>query len=61
MINGSHRGSIGNTNIMVSAFLKGAKETGAETAGREIAANRKLTAKTMELLEQKFIPDEVYI
>ena len=31
VINGSHRGRIGNTNIMVSAFLKGAMEAGAET------------------------------
>lgn len=32
-----------------------------ETAGREIAINRKLTSETQALLEQKFIPDEVYI
>jgi len=31
VINGSHRGKDGNTNIMVTAFLKGAHEAGAET------------------------------
>lgn len=31
VINGSHRGKNGNTNIMVTAFLKGAREAGAET------------------------------
>lgn len=43
-INGSHTGRAGNTNIMVSALLKGAQEAGAEI-----------------LLEQNFIPDEIYI
>lgn len=42
--------------IVVSNYLKAL-----ETAGREIAVDRKLTSETMELLEQKFIPDEVYI
>lgn len=32
-----------------------------ETAGREIATNKKLTTETMARLEQKFIPDEIYI
>lgn len=32
-----------------------------ETAGREIAIDRKLSSETKALLEQKFIPDEVYI
>lgn len=31
-INGSHRGKNGNTNVMVSAFLKGAEMAGAEIA-----------------------------
>lgn len=31
VINGSHRGKDGNTNIMVTALLKGAHEAGAET------------------------------
>jgi putative NADPH-quinone reductase len=31
VVNGSHRGKSGNTNIMVSALLKGAQEAGAET------------------------------
>lgn len=30
-INGSHRGKNGNTDIMVEAFLKGARDAGAET------------------------------
>lgn len=42
--------------IVVSNYLKAL-----ETAGREIVVNRKLTSQTMALLEQKFIPDEVYI
>ncbi|CQR75189.1 Putative NAD(P)H-dependent FMN-containing oxidoreductase YwqN [Sporomusa ovata DSM 2662] len=42
--------------IAVSNYLKAL-----ETAGREIAIDRKLTSKTQALLEQKFIPDEVYI
>jgi multimeric flavodoxin WrbA len=32
-----------------------------ETAGAEIATNGKLTEKTAKSLEQKFIPDEIYI
>lgn len=32
-----------------------------EAAGGEIAVDRKLTSETKALLEQKFIPDEVYI
>jgi putative NADPH-quinone reductase len=31
-INGSHKGKSGNTDIMLTAFLKGAQEAGAETA-----------------------------
>lgn len=31
VINGSHKGKNGNTNIMISAFLKGAQDAGAET------------------------------
>lgn len=31
VINGSHKGKNGNTDIMVQAFLKGAQEVGAET------------------------------
>jgi multimeric flavodoxin WrbA len=31
VINGSHQGKNGNTHIMVNAFLKGAKEAGAQT------------------------------
>lgn len=42
--------------IVVSNYLKAL-----ETAGSEIVVNRKLTSQTMSLLEQKFIPDEVYI
>lgn len=30
-VNGSHKGKTGNTNIMVSNFLKGAEQAGAET------------------------------
>ncbi|WP_093796262.1 flavodoxin family protein [Sporomusa acidovorans] len=41
---------------IVSQYLKAL-----ETAGREIATNKKLTAETMTRLEQKFIPDEIYI
>ncbi|WP_371366205.1 flavodoxin family protein [Sporomusa rhizae] len=32
-----------------------------ETAGREIATNKQLTNETITRLEQKFIPDEIYI
>ena len=32
VINGSHKGKSSNTNIMVTSFLKGAREAGAETA-----------------------------
>jgi multimeric flavodoxin WrbA len=41
---------------IVSQYLKAL-----ETAGKEIATNKQLTTETMARLEQKFIPDEIYI
>lgn len=40
VINGSHRGKIGNTNILVEAFLRGVKAAGAETENILLAEKR---------------------
>lgn len=40
VINGSHTGKNGNTNILVNAFLRGAKATGAETENILLAEKR---------------------
>lgn len=64
VFNGSPKGEAGNTNLMVTAFLAGAKEAGAETeniflAGREINHCRACFVCIMSGVGRCAIPDDM--